>query len=295
MSSTVSEHLLSNGLQVMLKEIHSAAIISQWMWYRVGSRDEVPGGTGLSHWVEHMQFKGTPQFPANILDQAISREGGVWNAFTYIDWTTYLETMPADKIDLALRLEADRMNNSLFDPHEVDSERTVIISEREGHENEPTFQLAEAMRAAAFTVHPYHHEVIGDMADLQTIQRDALYEHYRNYYVPNNAVLAIAGDFETESMLARIDELFAPLESGAAPRRLVRPEPPQKGEHRITVEGPNDTTFVKANYRAPSATNPDFYPFVILDSLLTGASGLNMFGGGISNKTSRLYNKLIDG
>jgi len=295
MSLAVSEHHFPNGLKVLLKEIHSAAIISHWMWYRVGSRDEIPGGTGLSHWVEHMQFKGTPQFPASMLDQAISREGGVWNAFTYVDWTTYLETMPAEKIDLALRLEADRMTNSIFDPQEVDSERTVIISERQGHENEPTFQLAEAMRAAAFTVHPYHHEIIGDMADLQTIQRDDLYQHYRNYYVPNNAVLAIAGDFETESMLARIYELFDPIEKGADPPRLARPEPPQKDEHRITVEGPDDTTYVKANYRAPSATNPDFFPFVILDSLLTGASSLNMFGGGISNKTSRLYNKLIDG
>jgi zinc protease len=280
---------------VLLKEIHSAAIISHWIWYRVGSRDEIPGGTGLSHWVEHMQFKGTPQFPGSVLDKAISREGGVWNAFTFVDWTTYLETMPADKIDLALRLEADRMVNSIFDPEEVDSERTVIISERQGHENAPIFQLSEAMRAAAFKVHPYHHEIIGDMADLATIQRDALYQHYRTYYVPNNAVLAIAGDFETEAMLARIHELFDPIIKGAQPPRLQRPEPAQNGEHRITVEGPDDTSYVKANYRAPSATHPDFFPFVILDSLLTGASGLNMFGGGISNKTSRLYRKLIDG
>jgi len=295
MSLTFSEHHLPNGLKVLLKEIHSAAIISHWIWYRVGSRDEIPGGTGLSHWVEHMQFKGTPQFPGSVLDKAISREGGVWNAFTFVDWTTYLETMPADKIDLALRLEADRMVNSIFDPEEVDSERTVIISERQGHENEPIFQLSEAMRAAAFKVHPYHHEIIGDMADLATIQRDALYQHYRTYYVPNNAVLAIAGDFETEAMLARIHELFDPIKNGAEPPRLQRPEPPQNGEHRITVEGSDDTSYVKANYRAPSASHPDFFPFVILDSLLTGASGLNMFGGGISNKTSRLYRKLIDG
>ncbi len=295
MSHTITEHYLPNGLKVMLKEIHSAAIISHWTWYRVGSRDEIPGGTGLSHWVEHMQFKGTPKFPGNLLDKAISREGGVWNAFTYVDWTTFLETMPADKIDLALKLEADRMVNSIFDPDEVESERTVIISERQGHENEPTFQLNEAMRAAAFKVHPYHHEIIGDMADLRTIQRDALYQHYRNYYIPNNAVLSIAGDFETEAMLDRIHKLFEPINKGVEPQRLQRPEPPQSGEHRITVEGPDDTVYVKANYRAPSATNSDFFPFVILDSLLTGASSLNMFGGGISNKTSRLYRRLIDG
>src|SRR4030065_170540 len=129
---------LSNGLSVLLKEIHTAPIISHWVWYRVGSRDEIAGITGISHWVEHMQFKGTPQFPAGVLDKAVSRDGGVWNAFTYLDWTTYFETMPADKIDLAIRLEADRMVDSLFNPDEVSSEQMVIISEREGSENQPT-------------------------------------------------------------------------------------------------------------------------------------------------------------
>ena len=109
MTQTFTKTTLKNGLTVLLKEIHSAPLISSWVWYRVGSRNEVPGKTGISHWVEHMQFKGTPKFPANILDKAISREGGVWNAFTYLDFTTYYETMPADKIDLAFQLEADRM------------------------------------------------------------------------------------------------------------------------------------------------------------------------------------------
>ena len=105
MPESVTQVQLPNGLQVMLKEIHTAPIISQWVWYRVGSRDEVPGITGISHWVEHMQFKGTPQFSADVLERAISRDGGMWNAFTYVDWTTYFETMPADKIDLSLQLE----------------------------------------------------------------------------------------------------------------------------------------------------------------------------------------------
>jgi zinc protease len=204
MTNSLTQVTLANGLKVLLKEIHTAPIISSWLWYRVGSKDEVPGRTGISHWVEHMQFKGTPQFPANILDKAVSREGGSWNAFTYMDWTAYFETMPADKIDLALRLESDRMANSQFDASEVASERTVIISEREGSENEPLFQLGEAVQHAAFRIHPYHHEVIGDMADLHTMTRDDLYNHYRSYFVPNNAVLAVAGDFETDKMLARI-------------------------------------------------------------------------------------------
>jgi zinc protease len=291
---SLTQTTLSNGLKVLLKEIHTAPIISSWLWYRVGSRDEVQGKTGISHWVEHMQFKGTPQFPANMLDKAISREGGLWNAMTYLDWTAYYETMPADKIDLALRLESDRMVNSQFDPNEVTSERTVIISEREGNENEPLFQLGEAVQQAAFRIHPYHHEVIGDMADLHTMTRDDLYNHYRSFYVPNNAVMAVAGDFDTKSMLARIEELFEPVTAGRDPARLARQEPPQNGEVRLSVEGPGATTYAQVCYRFPAASHPDFFPLSVLDSLLAGPSNLNMFSGGISNKTSRLYRALVD-
>jgi len=294
MQSTITQTRLANGLRVFLKEIHTAPIISNWTWYRVGSRDETPGITGISHWVEHMQFKGTQQFPASILDKAISREGGFWNAFTYMDWTTYFETMPADKIDLALRLEADRMVNSQFNPDEVASERTVIISERQGNENEPLFRLSEELQAAAFRVHPYHHEVIGDLADLQSITRQDLYNHYRSYYAPSNAVLAIAGDFETESMLARIRELFEPISAAEPLTRRYRSEPQQRGEKRVTVEGPGETTFIDITHHTPAAAHPDFFPLTVLDSLLTGPSNLNMFGGGISNKTSRLYRKLVE-
>lgn len=295
MQSSITQTRLANGLRVFLKEIHTAPIISQWVWYRVGSRDETPGITGISHWVEHMQFKGTPQFPATVLDKAISREGGFWNAFTYMDWTTYFETMPADKIDLALRLEADRMVNSRFDPNEVASERTVIISERQGNENEPLFRLSEELQAAAFRVHPYHHEVIGDLADLQSMTREDLYNHYRSHYTPSNAVLAIAGDFETEAMLARIRELFEPIPAAEPPARSARSEPQQPGEKRITVEGPGETTFINVAHHTPPASHTDFFPLTVLDSLLTGPSNLNMFGGGISNKTSRLYRILVEG
>ncbi|MCK6540307.1 MAG: insulinase family protein [Anaerolineales bacterium] len=285
---------LSNGLKVFLKEIHTAPIVSSWLWYRVGSRDETQGRTGISHWVEHMQFKGTPQFPANVLDKAISREGGVWNAMTYLDWTAYYETMPADRIDLALRLEADRMVNSQFDEKEVASERTVIISEREGNENDPLFQLGEAVQHAAFRIHPYHHEVIGDMADLHAMTRDDLYDHYRAYYTPNNAVMAVAGDFDTKSMLARIRGLFELIPAGQEPTRLARPETEQRGEIRLSVEGPGSTSYVQICYRFPAASHPDFFPLAVLDSLLAGPSNLNMFSGGISNKTSRLYRALVD-
>ncbi len=290
-----SQYLLANGLKVLLKEIHTAPLVSSWLWYRVGSRDEFNGHTGISHWCEHMQFKGTPQFPSEVLDRAVSRDGGMWNAFTYFDWTTFFETMPADKIDLGLRIEADRMVNSLFDEKEVASERTVVISEREGSENEPYFLLGEAVQNAAFRVHPYHHEVIGDLSDLKSMSRADLHGHYRTFYSPNNAVMSVAGDFKTSEMLARIRELYAPIPTGPIPPRIFRSEPAANGEHRLTVEGPGETTYLDISYHAPAANDPDFFPVTVLDSLLAGPSSLNMFGGGgISNKTSRLYRALVE-
>ena len=294
MTETVTTTRLSNGMLVMLNEIHSAPLISHWVWYRVGSRNEIAGSTGISHWVEHMLFKGTPNSPSELMEKVISREGGFWNAFTYLDWTAFFETMPADKIDLALQLEADRMVNSVFDPEEIDSERTVIISERQGHENEPLFLLGEQVLATAFQVHSYHHEIIGDLVDLQTIQRDDLFSHYQRFYVPSNAVLAIAGDFETSSMLERVRAAYEGISSGSPPIFTSRPEPPQRGERRVIVEGPGETTYLQIAYHTPPVSHPDFLALVVLDSLLTGPSGLNMFGGNISNKTSRLYRALVE-
>jgi zinc protease len=290
----ITQTTLTNGLKVLLKEIHTTPLISHWLWVRVGSRDELPGATGVSHWVEHMQFKGTPQFPAGRLDKDISRDGGYWNAMTYIDWTAYYETTPADKIDLALRLEADRLIHSEFTPQEVASERTVIISERQGNENSPMFLLDEDVSEAAFAKHPYQHEVIGRMKDLETITRDQLYGHYKNFYIPNNAVLAMAGDFDTANMLARITELYDRIPSRPDPKRIAAEEGPPDEERRVVTKGPGETIFVKAAYRSLRATDPDFFALSVADSLLAGPSNLNMFSGGISNKTSRLYKKLVE-
>ena len=291
---TFTKHTLSNGMLVMLKEIHTTPIISHWVWYRVGSRDEPTGKTGLSHWVEHVQFRGTPTFPGGILDKEIARLGGYWNAMTSLDFTTYYETLPSTKIALALQLEADRMTNSLFTPEDVEAERTIIISERQGSENSPFFLLTEEIQAAAFRVHPYHHEVIGDMADLHTITRDDLYQHYQTYYAPNNAVLGIAGDFDTATMLGHIENAFGQLSTKPQIPRLQRPEPEQKGERRITLEGEGDTPIIELAYHAPSATHPDFMALSLASGLLCGVSSLSMFSSHLSNKTSRLYRALID-
>jgi len=295
METSIQQVTLENGLKILLKEIHNAPLISHWVWYRVGSRYEVAGKTGISHWVEHMQFKGTPRFPAGILDKAISRDGGMWNAFTHLDWTTYFETMPADAIDLAISLEADRMRNSTFEPGEVDSERTVVISELEGNQNEPLFLLDEAVQSAAFDSHPYRNEVIGSLADLRSITRDDLYQHYRQYYNPANAVVAVAGDFESGSLIEKIRQAYASIPGHPLPPPGCQPEAPLRSEQRLMVNGPGETTYLQLVYRSPAASEEDFFVFTIIDSLLTGPTSLNMFGGGaISNKTSRLYRRLVE-
>jgi zinc protease len=288
----VVRHVLGNGLTVLLKEVRTAPVISWWVMYRVGSRNERTGQTGISHWVEHMLFKGTERFPAGVLDKAVERVGGVWNAQTSFDYTAYYETMPAGEIGLALEAEADRMANALFDPGEVEAERTVIISEREGAENSPTFWLFEEARAAAFRVHPYHHRIIGDMADLRTITRDDLFAHYRTFYVPNNAVVVAVGDFEAPAMLERIEKLFGDIPAGPEPPPVTRAEPPQQGERTVRVEREGNASYVYLAYRAPAATHSDWFKLALVDSILAGASAPG--SDGIGNRTSRLYRALVE-
>ncbi|GAB1420747.1 pitrilysin family protein [Anaerolineales bacterium] len=284
--SDLTHYTLSNGLNVILREVHSAPVISWWLAYRIGSRNEPTGKTGISHWVEHMMFKGTPSYPPGTLDRTVDRSGGQWNAFTSSDYTMYYMTMPADRVSIPMEVEADRMFNTIFDPEEVESERTVIISERQGAENKPTFWLNEALKATAFRVHGYHHEILGDMAVLVTISRDDLYEHYQRYYRPSNATLVAVGAFDTAEMQEKIEAIYGGLPLLDKPTEWVRPEPPQIGERRVVVERPGNTSFVKYAYHVPNTMHDDWYKLDVLDSILTGASG-------ISNKTSRLYKALV--
>lgn len=293
MNSTVTKETLANGMTVILKEMHHAPVITFMVWYRVGSRNEVTGQTGVTHWVEHMMFKGTPLRPGDELERSISREGGHWNAFTWLDFTAYYETLPAHRIDLALELEADRMLNTIMTEEEVESERTVILSERAMYENNPRFLLDEEISAAAFRVHPYHHEVIGDTADLRHMTRDDLFNYYRRHYVPNNAIAVVVGDFETEEMLARIKALYEPILPGEVVPPVLRDEPEQLGERRVVVNGPGETSYLTYAYRVPGATHPDFAPLTLLNAAFAGGSSLGMFAGGGSNRSSRLYKALV--
>ncbi len=285
---------LDNGLQVVLKESHIAPVASFWLFYRVGSRNELPGTTGISHWVEHMLFKGTEQFPRGEFDKAVARAGGIFNGMTAEDWTTYFETLPSERVELAMQVESDRMANAIFDPAEVASERTVIISEREGSENSYFYLLNEEVQAAAFRVHSYHHPIIGWKSDLLAMNRDDLYRHYQTFYTPNNAIAVAVGDFDGAAMLEQIEHYFGQLPSGPTvpPMRLREDE--QRAERRIVLRGSDPTAYFILAFPAPQAAHADFFPLIVMDAVLGGAKGMGLFGGGTNNRSNRLYRALVD-
>ncbi len=293
--SEIHRTTLDNGLTILTRELHHAPVTTFWVWYRVGSRNELPGRTGISHWVEHMMFKGTSQFPKGVMDREISRLGGTFNAMTWLDFTAYYATLPADRIEIAMRIEADRMVGAAFEPSETEAERTVILSELHMYEGYPSFRLAQEVQAAAFQLHPYHHETIGWESDLLTMTRDDLFNHYRTYYAPNNAIIVAVGDFQTREMVNRVAEIYGSLTPGPAVPPVQFNEPMQRGERRVTIQGREPTPLLAYAYKAPAATDPDFWPLAVLDSILGGAKGASIFGGGGSSRTSRLYRRLVDG
>ena len=293
-NGSVHKTRLDNGLQILLKESHLAPVASFWIFYRVGSRNEMPGGTGASHWVEHMLFKGTDRYPQGSFDKAVARAGGAFNGMTWQDWTTYFETFPAERIELALDVESDRMANAIFDAEETESERSVIISEREGSENSYRWLLNTEMQAAAFQTHPYRHPVIGWKQDLLMMRREDLYEHYRTFYTPNNAVAVAVGDFDGAQMADRLDHFFGGLAGGPTVPEMRLQEPEQRAERRIVLRGTDQTSNLGLAFHAPAAQHPDFFPLTVLDSILSGAKGMGLFGGGSSNRSNRLYRALVD-
>jgi zinc protease len=281
--SPVQEHHLDNGLTVLTREVRVAPIVSFWVWYRVGSRNETPGITGISHWAEHMVFKGTKRFPKGETDKLVATHGGTRNGFTWVDYTAYYETMPSEHTAIAVGIEADRMANSTFDPDEVASERGVIISEREGNENHPGFYLGEELSAAAFKAHPYGHPVVGFKSDLQAITREDLWTHYQRYYAPNNAVAVAVGDFDTPALLDLVERDFGGIGRREAPPLVRVVEPRQEGERRVVVRRPGPVSQMSIAYHVPQATHPDTLPLWLLGSVLS------------AGRSSRLYRALVVG
>ena len=293
----VRETHLDNGLKVLIQEAHTGPLVSVWCWYRVGSRDETTGLTGISHWVEHMNFKGTTNIPREEMKGIVERFGGMWNGYTWIDQTTYLETAARDALDQMLFIESERMHNSTFDGEECESERTVIISELQGGENDPEQILDTEVTATAFRAHTYGHPTIGWLHDLELMTRDDLYAHYRRYYVPDNATLVVVGDVETDDVLRRAQRYFSRIQPGGRPARSTPAEPPQLGERRVSIEREGTTAYLKFAYHAPRATDRDFFPMLVLDAVLTGAKGLNLWSSfrvAPPQRKSRLYTALVE-
>ena len=296
--SPIRSEFLDNGLKVLVQEIHTAPLVSVWCWYRVGSGDEAPGRTGVSHWVEHMNFKGTTHIPREQMKGIVERFGGMWNGYTWIDQTTYLETAGRAALDQMLFIEAERMTNGLFEPAECEAERTVIISELQGGENDPDQLLDTEVTATAFRAHPYRHPTIGWLDDLRSMTRDDLYGHYRRFYIPNNATLVVVGDVDADDVLRRAGRHFGQIAPGCEPERPRVSEPPQLGERRVIVEREGTTGYIKIVFHAPAASEADFFPMLVLDAVLTGAKGVNLwssFRGTPPQRRARLYTALVDG
>jgi zinc protease len=290
----VVEAELNNGLRVFLQEDRSAPVVSVWTWYRVGSRNERPGKTGLSHWVEHMQFKGTASIEKGQIFRDVSRVGGTLNALTSHDWTAYYETVPSHQIDLPLRIESDRMVGSRFAPEEVESERTVILSERHGVENNPGYALYEEVVGSAFHAHPYRHMVIGYECDLRAISRDDLYQHYRRVYHPGNAFIVAVGDIDGSAFLGRLERAFAAIPAGEPiPRSIGVTEPAQLGERRVLLRRPSGVPYLRLAYHAPSGADADAVPLLVAEAVLSGGQPMGLVGGGPMGRSSRLYRALV--
>jgi zinc protease len=288
---------LANGLTVLIREEHTAPLASVWCWYKVGSKDERPGLTGVSHWCEHMNFKGTTNIPRDQVKGIIEQYGGSWNGYTWIDETTYLETATRDALDRMLFIESERMANCLYHPDDCESERTVIISELQGGENDPDNLLDQELTATAFKAHPYRHPTIGWLSDLETMTRDDLYGYYRRHYVPNNATLVIVGDVDADQALRRVDHYFGAIQPGAAIDRIRTREPEQTGERRLTIRKEGTTAYLKVGYHAPASTSADFFPLLVLDAALTGAKGLNLWSSfrvPAPQRSARLYRALVE-
>jgi zinc protease len=244
-----------------------------------------------------MNFKGTENIPRDEMKGIVERFGGTWNGYTWIDQTTYLETAGTDALDTLLFIEAERMARGLYEPEDCESERTVIISELQGGENDPDQLLDTEVTATAFRAHAYRHPTIGWIDDLRSMTRDDLFGHYRSHYVPGNATLVVAGAVDTEDVLRRAQKHFGGLAGTAPPLRRRPTEPLQIGERRVLVEREGTTAYLKFAWHAPAAEDADFFPMLVLDAALTGAKGLNLwssFRGVPPQRRARLYTTLVE-
>ena len=282
LSAGVKEYKLDNGLKVLVIEDHKSPLATFQIWYRVGSRDEPAGKSGISHLLEHMMFKGTPKYGSKAFSKMVKKKGGVDNAFTTKDYTMYYQTLASDRIDISIELEADRMQNLILDPKEVIAERDVVMEERRmRYEDDPQNSLYEEVLAAAFKSHPYHWPVIGWMSDISSIERDGLLSHYKAYYSPDNAVIVVSGDVQADEIIKKIKASFGNISPASGRTVVTSKETEQKGERRISLKREAELPYIIAVYHTPSFPHPDSYALEVLGMILSGG------------KSSRLYKSIV--
>ncbi len=278
----VSRYALPNGLRVLLLVDHSAPVLSYHTWFRVGSKHETPGKTGLAHLFEHLMFNETKHVPRGQLDRLIESAGGETNAATWVDWTHYHSELPASELPLIVRLEADRMQHLVLRKPQVVSEKEVVANERRFRvEDDIEGQVSELLYATAFTKHPYHWPTIGWMSDIQGFTPKDCELFYETYYAPNNATLVIAGDVDEAEALALIQKHYGKIPAARLPRYAPPSEPPQRRERAVQLERPTPAPKLALGYRAPSFRDRDYAPLALANDIL--------FGGRSSRLVSRLF------
>lgn len=278
----VKEYTLDNGLKVLISEDHKVPLATFQIWYRIGSRDEQSGKTGLSHFLEHMMFKGTPKYGSKVFSRIVQRNGGVDNAHTAKDHTTYFQTMASDRIGISINLESDRMANLILDPKETVSEKNVVMEERRmRYEDDPQNSLFENVVATSLMTHPYRRPVIGWMSDIASLQRDDLYAHYKKYYVPDNAFIVVVGDVNADETVKDIGIAFGGLKRSNLQKSPVTQELEQKGEKKIYLKKEAELPYIVVGYHTPSFPHEDSYGLEVLNSILS------------DGRSSRIYKSLV--
>jgi zinc protease len=273
---------LDNGLRVLLLEDQRSPIVSFQLWYRVGSRNEHRGSTGIAHFLEHLMFKGTPSHGPKEFARLVEQNGGQNNAFTSQDVTSYYVDIAADKLDLVIELEADRMQNLLLDPKEIASEREVVIEERRTRtEDDPGGFLGEEVSSIAFKAHPYGAPIIGWMDDIKRVTPEEIRAFYKSYYVPNNAIVVAVGAFRAADALEKIKKRFGRIPRGKVPPPILAVEPTQNGERRVLVKKQAELPIVYMAWHVPNHTSDDAVALEVLSTILAGG------------RASRLYRDLV--
>ncbi len=274
-TATVHEYKLANGMKVIVKEDHRAPVVVSQVWYRTGSMDEFNGTTGVAHVLEHMMFKGTKAVPAGEFSKQIAVAGGRENAFTSRDHTAYFQQLQKSKLELSLKLEADRMHNLVISPKEFAKEIKVVMEERRLRtEDKPQALVYETLMASAYQAHPYHHPIIGWMSDLENMTADDARDWYRRWYAPNNATLVVVGDVKPQEVLKLAERYFGKIRPVALPQRKPQAEPDQRGIKRVAVKAPAKLPYLAMSYHAPTLRDPgnDWEPYAleVLGGVLDG-------------------------